>query len=81
MAKSASEIHKGNAGGDKASRKPPVVNREVNPKLVKLMMRIICILIVLFAIAMLVFVLYAQTQLTDDSNSELDSNYTYTHSN
>ncbi len=59
------------------SQKTPLGDREVDPKLVKLMARIVCGLIVLFAIAMVVFVFYAQTQLTDDSSSELNGNYTY----
>ncbi len=51
--------------------------REVDPKLSKLLMRIICGVIIAFTIGMLAFTFYAQGQLTDTSSKELNNNYTY----
>ena len=51
------------------------LNREVDPKLAKILMRVICGIVIAFAVFMLVFTLYAQTQLKDDSENQLNGNY------
>jgi hypothetical protein len=62
---------------DKAKPKQGIGSKEVDPKLVKIMMRVICGVVIAFAVGMLAFTFYAQNQLKDNSDGVLDSNYVY----